>query len=116
MTTATKVATVMHSAVLGDEYVKLTDQITLALCALPRRGRQEALRKLAEVLAEHRLTGDVSGVDHLVESLVMTARMNARRDYKIAMATVESPDEPRDIADVIAMLEAGADEPGTQAA
>ncbi|HVK25748.1 MAG TPA: hypothetical protein VM677_30680 [Actinokineospora sp.] len=110
------VTNALRSGVFGDDYVKLADKITIALSGLPSRGRRDALRRLAEALADKQATGDGAAVHHFVESLEMTARMARARDYKIAMARVEAAGDPRDINDVIAVLEAGADESGTNAA
>lgn len=110
------VTNALRSGVFGEEYVDLADQVAVALGGLPRDGRRAATRRLTEMLAERDGSGDRSKVDHFVESLLMTARMSRLRDYRIAMATVESPAEPRDVDDVIAILEVGTDESGTYAA
>ncbi|WP_436497734.1 hypothetical protein [Actinokineospora sp. HUAS TT18] len=110
------VTNALRSGVFGEDYVKLADKVALALSGLPGPGRRDAMRRLAEVLADKQASGDGSAVHHFVESLEMTARMTRSRDYRIAMARVEAAGDPRDINDVIAMLEAGADESGTNAA
>ncbi|CRK57328.1 hypothetical protein [Alloactinosynnema sp. L-07] len=110
------VTNALRSGVFGDDYVMLADKIAIALNGLPSRGRRDALRRLGEVLADKQATGDGAAVHHFVECLEMTARMSRTRDYKIAMARVEAAGDARDINDVIAMLEAGADESGTNAA
>ncbi|MGH3863264.1 hypothetical protein [Actinokineospora sp.] len=108
------VTNALRSGVFGEDYVELADQVAVALGGLPRDGRRAAMRRLTEVLAEQ--DADRSQVDHFVESLLMTARMSRARDYRIAMAKAEKPAEPRDIDDVIALLEVGTDESGTYAA
>jgi hypothetical protein len=110
------VTNALRSGVFGAEYVELADKVAGALGGLPRDGRRAAMRKLTEMLAEQGGSDDRSQVDHFVESLLMTARMSRGRDYRIAMAVAEKPTEPRDIDDVIAMLEVGTDESGTYAA
>lgn len=110
------VTNALRSGVFGEDYGELADKVAVALGALPREGRRAAMRRLTEMLAEQGGGADRSQVDHFVESLLMTARMRRVRDYGIAMATAEKPVQPRDIDDVIAMLEVGADESGTYAA
>ncbi|MGQ0841204.1 hypothetical protein [Actinokineospora sp.] len=97
----------------GTECLRLADQITVALTRLPARRRLERLRKLAVVLAHQKRTGDMSAVEHFIESLVMTERMERDPDYVLAMAGRERPGRARDIEDVIAALEARDSEPGT---
>ncbi|MBC6449859.1 hypothetical protein [Actinokineospora xionganensis] len=110
------VTNALRSGVFGEDYVELADQVAVALGGLPRDGRRAAMRRLTEMLAEQEGGRDRSQVDHFVQSLLMTARMSRVRDYRIAMAKAEKPAEPRDIDDVIAMLEVGTDESGTYAA
>ena len=110
------VTNALRSGAFGEDYTGLADTIAVALSGLPQRGRRDALRRLSEVLAEKQATGDRTRVDHFVESLEMTARMTRGREYRIAMARVEVAGEAREVNDVIALLEAGAGESGTNAA
>ncbi len=88
-------------------------QFITALRYLPSWGRDEVLRRLMMVIAQHERTDDPSVVEHFLESLVMTARMERDPAYLMAEAERESPGEPRDIAEVIAGIETGRrDEPG----
>jgi len=82
------------------------DEIVVALNSLPSWGQQEVLRGLIQVVARYERTGDSSAVDHFMESLAMTARMERNPAYVLATAEVEAPGEPRDIQDVIAQIEA----------
>lgn len=82
------------------------DQIVVALNGLPSWGHQEVLRRLIQVVASYERTGDTSVVDHFMESLAMTVRMERNPAYVMATADVEAPGEPRDVADVIAAIEA----------
>lgn len=82
------------------------DQIVLALNNLPSWGHQEVLRRLIKVVARYERTGDTAVVDHFMESLAMTARMERNPAYVMAAAECEAPGEPRDVQDVIAEIEA----------
>jgi hypothetical protein len=82
------------------------DQIVVALNRLPGWGHQEALRRLIRVVARYERTGDTAVVDHFMESLAMTARMESDPGYVMATAEREAPGEPRDVQDVIARIEA----------
>jgi hypothetical protein len=82
------------------------DQIVVALNNLPSWGHQEVLRRLIKVVARYERTGDTAVVDHFMESLEMTARMERNPAYVMAAADRETPDEPRDVQDVIAQIEA----------
>src|ERR1700736_4136073 len=64
------------------------DQIVVALNNLPSWSHQEVLRRLIQVVARYERTGDTSVVDHFMESLAMTARMERNPAY--VMATAES--------------------------
>ncbi|HEX9337373.1 MAG TPA: hypothetical protein VF892_15870 [Pseudonocardiaceae bacterium] len=82
------------------------DQIVVALNNLPSWGHQEVLRRLIQVVARYERTGDNTAVDHFMESLAMTDRMERNPAYVMAMAECEAPGEPRDVQDVIAQIEA----------
>lgn len=82
------------------------DQIVIALNNLPHWGHQEVLRRLIQVVARYERTGDTTVVDHFMESLAMTARMERNPAYVLATAQGDAPGEPRDIQDVIAQIEA----------
>jgi hypothetical protein len=82
------------------------DQIVVALNNLPSWGHQEVLRRLIEVVARYERTGDTKVVDHFMESLRMTVRMERDPAYVMATAEREAQGEPRDIQDVIAQIEA----------
>lgn len=81
------------------------DRFTVALSALPPRGRRIALRRLALALANQKRTGDVSVVDRFIESLMLTARLARTPDYASAMAEDVEPGESFEVADVVARLE-----------
>jgi hypothetical protein len=82
------------------------DQIVVALNNLPSQAHQEVLRRLIQVVARYERTGDTSVVDHFMESLTMTAKMERNPAYVMATAEREAPGGPRDIQDVIARIEA----------
>jgi len=57
-------------------------------------------------LTRYERTGDTAVVDHFMESLAMTVRMERNPAYVMATAESEGAGEPRDIQDVISGIEA----------
>lgn len=92
---------------------RAADMITVALAALPARGRRIAMRRLALALANQQRTGDTTVVRHYLESLSMTARMVRTPGYAEALAAPSHSEGDLDVGDVIARLEAHDRDPGT---
>ncbi|MGX7826124.1 hypothetical protein ACTG9Q_13635 [Actinokineospora sp. 24-640] len=89
------------------------DMITVALSALPAKGRRIAMRRLALALANQQRTGDTTVVRHFLESLVLTARMVRTPGYAEAIATRSHSETDLDVGDVVARLEAHDRDSGT---
>lgn len=89
------------------------DAITVALSALPVKGRRIAMRRLALALANQQRTGDTTVVRHFLESLVLTARMVRTPGYAEAIATRPHSEADLDVGDVVARLEAHDRDSGT---
>lgn len=92
---------------------RAADMITVALAALPAKGRRVAMRRLALALANQQRTGDTSVVRHYLESLSMTARLVRTPGYAEALAAASHSEEDLEVGDVIARLEAHDRDPGT---
>jgi hypothetical protein len=92
---------------------RAADVITVALAALPARGRRIAMRRLALALANQQRTGDTSVVRHFLESLSLTARLVRTPGYAEANASRSHCDTDLDVGDVIARLEAHDRDSGT---
>jgi hypothetical protein len=92
---------------------RAADVITVALAALPARGRRIAMRRLALALANQQRTGDTTVVRHFLESLSLTARMVRTPGYAESNASRSHSEADLDVGDVIARLEAHDRDPGT---
>ncbi|GGS31682.1 MULTISPECIES: hypothetical protein [Actinokineospora] len=92
---------------------RMADVITVALSALPPKGRRVAMRRLALALANQQRTGDTTVVRHYLESLVLTARMMRTPGYAEAVAAPSQSEADLDVGDVIGRLEAHDRDPGT---
>jgi hypothetical protein len=96
-----------------EDTAKLTRRIVAALRRLPTWGHHDVLRdRVLTMLAEHEETGDDAAIEHFIESLVMTARMERSPAFLATAEDLETPGEPRDIREVIAEIEARHDGPG----
>jgi hypothetical protein len=89
------------------------DTITVALSALPAKGRRIAMRRLALALANQQRTGDTTVVRHFLESLALTARMVRTPGYAEAIASRSDSETDLDVGDVVARLEAHDRDSGT---
>jgi hypothetical protein len=88
----------------------LTQRLVGALRGLPTWGHHEVLReRLRAMLARYEQTGDLTEFEHFTESLAMTARMERSPAFLATAANEETPEEPRDLLDVIKQIEARAD-------
>jgi hypothetical protein len=86
---------------------RLTKRIVAVLRQLPTWGHHDKLReRLMAVLVRYQQTGDPAPVEHFIESLVLTARMERSPAFLATAESTELPGEPRDIHDVVAELEA----------
>lgn len=92
---------------------RAADMITVALAALPAKGRRLAMRRLALALANQQRTGDTTVVRHFLESLSLTARMVRTPGYAESLASRSHSEADLDVGDVIARLEAQDSDPGT---
>lgn len=92
---------------------RLTRGIIAALRRLPTWGHHDTLReRLMSVLVHHEQTGDLAAVEHFMESLVLTARMERSPAFLAIAENIETPGEPRDVREVIAEIEARHDGTG----
>ena len=82
------------------------DDVAAAFTRLSDRGRRLALRRLANARANRARTGDGGAVDHVVASLLLTARMERNPEYARALARPAPCTEAMDVVDVVAGLEA----------
>lgn len=96
----------------AEETPEIAREFLDTLRMLPEWGRDEALRRLMTVIAQHERTDDPTLLEHYLRSLLMTAYMEQDEAYLLASAEPEAPGEPRDVADVIAGIEAGHRDPG----
>jgi hypothetical protein len=95
-----------NNSIIEEESPRIAQEFVGALRLLPEWGRDEALRRLMLVIAQQGRTDDSAVVDHFLRSLLMTAHMEQDPTYLMASAEREMPAEPRDLADVIAGIEA----------
>lgn len=95
-----------QNSMIEEESPRIAQEFVGALRLLPEWGRDEALRRLMLVIAQQGRTDDSAVVDHFLRSLLMTAHMEQDPAYLMASAGREMPVEPKDIADVIAGIEA----------
>lgn len=91
---------------IEEETSRIAQEFVDALRLLPEWGQEEALRRLMVVIAQQGRTDDTGVVDHFLRSLLMTAHMESDPAHLLASAEREMPVEPRDLADVIAGIEA----------
>ena len=95
-----------NSRLIEEETPAIAQEFVGALRLLPEWGRDEALRSLMTAIAHQERTDDPTLVEHYLRSLLMTAHMEHDEEYILASAERESAGEPRDIAEVIAGIEA----------
>ena len=101
-----------HAGLIEDQSPRIAQEFLNALGRLPEPGRDEALRRLMVLIAQHGRTDDSAAIDHFLRSLLMTAHMEQDRSYLMACAQPQAPGEPRDLAEVIAGIEARSSDPG----
>jgi hypothetical protein len=89
-----------------EETPEIAKEFLDTLRMLPQHGRDEALCRLMTVIAQHERTDDPTLLEHYLRSLLMTAYMEQDEAYLLASAEPEAQGEPRDVADVIAGIEA----------
>ncbi len=83
-----------------------------ALAALPPQGVAAALAQLDSAVARAEATGDVTGVRRVLDSLLMTARLQGNTAYLAAVADADAAetgggdDPPEDVTAFVARMRA----------